>query len=477
MTLVLDRSGAAPVLRRSREAMSAELVRLRRLAVVAPFVFLTLVAFLVRGPFHEELHSTAWFLPMQAGLGVGVFLFSFAIFALIASVERQLVQRNLQLEAVLAVARETGASASLREALAPALEEVLAVTSAQAAEVWLLEGDQLALACHRGAAEHAFGERTRLAVGEGLPGVAAGAREPVLVHDLASDARFVRPGVVALGFESFGAFPLTRRGELLGVLAVAAKERSALACPVEQHLLAGIGEQLAVAIENAQLHARVLDAAVLEERERLARELHDGVAQVLGYVNAQTLGIKKLIGAGDAVAAEHEVGQLEAAAKSVFVEVREAILGLRAGNEGLLEGLHTYVAGVAALGDLDVRLEVGDGVEALVLPPSAEIQLVRIVQEALTNVRKHARAGSARVSIGHEDDVVVVEIADDGRGFDAARPRRIGWPHFGLQTMRERTEALGGRLEIDSAPGSGTTVRVSVPTSQVREVSGAGAAR
>lgn len=449
--------------RRRREGMSSELVRLRWLAIVAPVLFLTVVVYLVRGPVHDELHDFPGFLYLLVGVAAGVSLFSFAIFALIGSVEGQLVQRNRQLEAVLAVGRAASSSLRLADMLDAALDAILAVTSAEAAEVWLLENGELLLERQRGLDEEAFRERTRFPLGQGLPGVAAYEGRPLVVHDLAADPRFLRRRVTELGFQSFGAFPLARGGEIVGVLGVAARDERALSSDVERRLLEGIGEHVAVAIENARLHLRVLDAAVLEERERLARELHDGLAQVLGYVNMQTLAIKKLLASDRREEAEAAVAEMEGTAKHVYTDVREAILGLRTRNAGLLDSLRSHVLSFDRIADVHVRLEIDERAEALSVPASTEIQLVRIVQEALANVRKHAEARNALVSVGAEDGELLVAVEDDGRGFELERRRRTGWPHFGLQTMRERAEAVGGRLDLASAPGEGTRVLVRVP--------------
>jgi len=457
--------------------MSRELVRLRWLAIVAPSVFLTVVAYLFRGPAHEQLHSFPGFIYVLLVLAAGVAVFSFAIFGLIGRLENELMQRNRQLEAVLAVGRAANSSVRLADMLDAALDEILGVTSADAAEVWLLRNGELVLERQRGLDGEAFRERTRFRLGEGLPGVAAQSGQPLVVHDIALDPRFLRPRVTELGFQIFGAFPLMWRGETLGVLGVAGRDRAALSSAVERRLLEGIGEQVGVAIENARLHGRVLDEAVLEERERLGHELHDGLAQTLGYVNTQTLAIKKLLASGEGEKAQAEVAEMETTARQVYTDVREAILGLRTSTGGLLESIRSYVTRFDRLAGIDAHLEVDEQVETLPLPASTEIQLVRIVQEALANVRKHAGARSARVAIAAEDGELVVEVEDDGRGFDVEHRHRTGWPHFGLQTMRERAEAIGGRLELVSAPGEGTRIVVRVPLEHVSAASDASPAR
>jgi signal transduction histidine kinase len=116
---------------------------------------------------------------------------------------------------------------------------------------------------------------------------------------------------------------------------------------------------------------------------------------------------------------------------------------------------------------IPVEIDVPLGAERSKLPPSVEIQLMRVVQEALTNVRKHSKATSVQVKFEpNGDNELRVIIADDGQGFELARPRLTGWPRFGLQTMRERAEAVGGALKIDSAVGKGTRVEVRVPLPQ-----------
>ena len=454
------------------------LPRLKWFAIVAPAVFLGAVTYLLRGPAHEQLHEFPGFLFVLAVLTVAVAGFSFLVFGVIAKLDRhvveqndQLSRRNQELAALLAVGQAASSSLRLSDVLDEALGAILDVTSAEAAEVWLVEQrGELALERQAGEGVEAFRERTRLGAGEGLPGLAAQSGSPVVVHDLASDPRFVRPRVKELGFQTFCALPLRRSGETVGVLGVAAREPEALTSAAELRLLEGIGEQLAIAIENAQLHARVLDATVLEERERLARELHDGLAQVLGYVNTQTLAIKKLLASGRREEAQRQVAQMESTAKQVYTDVREAILGLRATRGALVPSLRRYLADHGRTTTVTPQLEVSEEAARLALPASAEIQLIRIVQEALANVRKHAEASSTTVSLDVEGEELVIEVSDDGRGFDAGRSVRTGWPRFGLQIMRERAEAIGGVFAVASRPGGGTTVVVRVPVAKPAEV-------
>ncbi len=458
---------------------------LKWLSVAVPIIFLVIVQWLLHTYF-EVLHDWPWVLMLFSVVTVTVIAFSNAVFSYIELLSRRLVeqtrevsQRNRELAALLAVGQSGRTSVRLDEVLDAALDAVLAVTSAEAAEVWLVTEDgELVLERLRGSGADAFRERERLQLGEGLPGLAARTGEPVVVHDLASDARFVRGTVQELGFESFCALPLQRGARTVGVLAVAARNPQALCSDPERRLLEGIGEQVALAIENTRLHERVLDAAVLEERERIGRELHDGLAQVLGYINTQTLAIRKLLDSGQTGPADESLAAMEEAARHVYGDVREAILGLRtAPREGLAASLRAYLADYRLMGTGELDLEVDAEAETLRLPASVELQLLRITQEALSNIRKHAGAASTIVRLRVDGDDLVVEVADDGRGFDPKRPVPSGWPRFGLQTMRERANAIGGRLEVRSRPGEGTTVLVHAPLHERAELEHARPAR
>lgn len=376
------------------------------------------------------------------------------------------LQRTREMEALLAISRAVAASLDLPLVLDRALEAILEVTSAEAAEIWLVHGDGTL------ARDRSVGSATPLeestSFWEGadlpdLPDLVIASREPVLVHDVAGDDRFLGTAVRRAGFQTYCALPLLHREAPLGVLVLVARDPHALTRSEELKLLAGVGEVIGVAIENARLYERVQDTAVLEERERLAREMHDGLAQMLTYVNAQSLAIGKLLGAGHLEDARRELAQLEQRVQEAYGDVREAILGLRTSPRapgGLLASLARYLESFEDMTNIRTRLEVDEAAVEATLPSAVEIQLTRIVQEALANVRKHARAKTARVCVEPTGDGLRIVVADDGRGFDPTRLEPQGWPRFGLQTMRERAEAVGGSFLIISQPGEGTRVTV-----------------
>jgi signal transduction histidine kinase len=237
--------------------------------------------------------------------------------------------------------------------------------------------------------------------------------------------------------------------------------------------LSALATQVNLALEAARLRDELRILAIQGERERIAREMHDGLAQVLAYVSTKSQAVDEMLVDGRVAEARKQLGELSAAARSVYVDVREAILSLSPPvlpERGLSSALEEYAARYAESSKLAVRFEAT--AEANRAPLSAEVQteVFGVAREALTNVRKHARAQRVTVALARDGSEVVLRISDDGVGFDSEKagsgPEK--WPHFGLAGMRERAEAVGGRIVWRSQPGSGSTVELRVPVAVVR---------
>ena len=232
--------------------------------------------------------------------------------------------------------------------------------------------------------------------------------------------------------------------------------------------LSALATQAGLALEAARLRDELRALAVQGERERIAREMHDGLAQVLGYVNTKSQAVDEMLADGRVAEARKQLGELAAAARSVYVDVREAILSLSPPvlpERGLASALEEYAARYAESSKLAVRFQATS--EANQAPLSTEIkaEVFGIAREALTNVRKHAHAQRVTIGLTREGAEVVLRISDDGVGFDpeAAGRGPEKWPHFGLAGMRERAEAVGGRVAWHSRPGAGSEVELRVP--------------
>lgn len=222
-----------------------------------------------------------------------------------------------------------------------------------------------------------------------------------------------------------------------------------------------------------QAHERLVQQeralAALREREQLARELHDSVGQVFAYVSLQVDAALKLLDDGKTSLATAQLGRLGSIARDAHADVREFILDLRMApteHRAFLPALRRYLEGFAQNYGIATTLLPPDGLPAglddAALEPEAQAQLFRIVQEALSNARKHGGARAVTVSFDRQDGQALVSVQDDGHGFDPSAVEG----GFGLRFMRERAAEMGGCVEVQSEPGRGTRVVVAVPLRQ-----------
>lgn len=231
----------------------------------------------------------------------------------------------------------------------------------------------------------------------------------------------------------------------------------------EQLILDMFAVAAAAGIENADRLEQAQALATVEERERIARDLHDDLGQLLGFLTAKIQAAQELVSTGRSAQAAEELAGLEAASRGLSAQVREAILGLRTSvgpDRPLGRALEEYTAEFGIQAGLRTSYE-GDGGAGELLPGSVRYQALRIAQEALSNVRRHASATSVVVALRERGGDLELSVQDDGIGFNPATAAGSG--RFGLKTMSERARAAGGSLEIHSAPGEGTTVLATVP--------------
>ena len=246
---------------------------------------------------------------------------------------------------------------------------------------------------------------------------------------------------------------LRARGQLVGLLAVEKRDAFSLT-QRDAQLLEGVGEQAALAIDNARLFRRLRTVGADQERTRIARDLHDRVGQSLAYLAFE---LERLVGKADASPIKAELEGLRDDVRQAVSEVRETLYDLRtevSEQVGLSIVLEDFVQRVSSRSGLKVQLLV-DGDERL--PLTHERELLRITQEAMTNVERHASATSVIVSLRLRAGEALLEVVDDGCGFVKGSAGRLD--SYGLVGMRERADAIGAALDIDTAPGRGTTIR------------------
>jgi signal transduction histidine kinase len=289
--------------------------------------------------------------------------------------------------------------------------------------------------------------------------------------------KFVISGGVALGLALVGATLMART--LTRPL-----RRLALACQriaggnLEEPVAVGgrdeIG-QLGSAFElmrqrlkqsRQDLEERSKALATLEERDRIAGEMHDSLSQVLSYIRLSASAIDERIASGDVTTARDKLEEVRQAARDAYEDVRQDIFALRARGtleKGLLPALREFLNHYRAQTGLGVELNISDQRD-IRLGEGAQVQLLRIIQEALANVRKHAKARAVAIQFSRDGGWVEVSVADDGQGFEPEQAGHQGY-RFGLQMMKERAESLGGTLAVLSRLREGTRILVRLPVS------------
>jgi len=249
--------------------------------------------------------------------------------------------------------------------------------------------------------------------------------------------------------------PLVSELRLLGIMSVERGDGPAFTLQ-ERRLLDVFGAEAAALLERSHRYEGVAAAAVLEELSRLAREIHDGLAQHLAFLKMRVAWLQR----STAPVENKSLQDIETVLETALAEARQAISTLRAEPSGTstAQAICEYARQFAQLSDLKVSIDADDNVPEVA--PRARVELLRVVQEALNNVRKHAHSSAVQIQIQRWADSLVVCVQDDGSGFPPGQERG---GHFGLDIMTERAESIGGSLEVTSSPGTGTVVCIHVP--------------
>lgn len=450
-----------------RNAMS--LRRLKWMSIVIPVAFVLAVDVLRHTVRPDLLLSWPGYVLVGGVVLIGALLFADVIFGVVGRMQRRLEQKNRELlalhEAAVAVSSELGIDAVLQKVV----DEARELVGARYGALSVLGSD--------GRIEHFITsgitaeQRARIGpppTGHGLLGVALKEGQPLRLPDLSHDPRSVGFPPNHPPMRSLLVVPVFAAGAVMGNLYLAEKLENEEFSTEDEESLQRFATQAGVAIANARLHRQVGSVAITDERERIAREMHDSLAQVLGYVNTKAQAAQELIEAGEPGRASAHIGQLAEAARSAYVDVRENILALRTSalaGRPLAEALREYAVAWEEQSGIGTEVSVEAQTANSLLGPTGEVQLMRIIQEALANVRKHAGATQARISVVEVDGVVQTLVEDNGAGFEPTAVTRGAFPQFGLATMRERAESVGGTLTVESARGKGTRVVARLPLS------------
>ncbi len=348
------------------------------------------------------------------------------------------------------------------------LRRLLAVAGAQAGAVRLMsrDGETLHVFVDDGM-DAAFREKEHCLVrGECACGEAT-LRNAAVIHVLSGKRTPISvtlPHCRDAGFATVAAFPIAAQQQVLGIFNLFYREVREIAGD-ERHLYESLGQNLGVAIESLRLHSRERELAITEERNLLAQELHDSIAQSLAFLNLQTQMLRKTLAAGDAAEVERVLAEIEAGVRESYADVRELLVHFRTrvGDGDVELGVRTLLARFQHQTGVVAEFQASGA--AMPLAPDDQLQVMHILQEALSNVRKHARASKVEVELARGPGYRFV-VRDDGCGFDPAAPPADSADHVGLRIMGEQAARIGGSVSVTSSPGHGTEVRLHLPVAQ-----------
>jgi len=384
----------------------------------------------------------------------------------VAMKTRSLEGKNRELEILYAISAFLRTPNDVDTLCHGFLQRVRHTLGADASSARLLDVDSqnLCLTVHEGLDDAFVESEAVLACGECLCGEAVNSNASILADVDAPTSVLTLDGCRRAGFRAVSATAITASKRVLGVFNLYFKHPQPLA-DSDRQMLETLGQQLGIAIENQRLHASDRELAVSEERNLLARELHDSIAQGLAFLNLQVQMLEQALAGGREGEARDTLAMIRQGVQESYDDVRELLVHFRTRVEqqdldaAITAALRRVAEQTGIATDLDVQ---GDGAP---LDPEAETQVLYIVQEALSNVRKHASARAVQVSVRRGMEGLTVAVRDDGVGFDeeSAGQRAAGEAHIGLQIMRERAMRIGGQFAVRSSRGKGTEIRLELP--------------
>jgi two-component system, NarL family, nitrate/nitrite sensor histidine kinase NarX len=368
----------------------------------------------------------------------------------------------------LALLYDSAAFLQVRQTLEPMCEgfidRIMRYFGADGASVRLVEAgnDKVHLVVHLGLSEEMVRTERCVPVGDCLCGEAAQDRKPI-VHLLRTLPDPVATRCARDGFATVSVFQIFAQDQHLGVFSLHFRTEKSFD-DKETALLETLGRLLGTGIENMRLAAREREMAISEERNMVARGLHDSIAQGLNFLNLQVQMLEKSLDTGQQQEAADIVPLLRAGVQESYEDVRELLQNFRSRltEDDLNSALRKAVRKFRDQTGVDASFKA-DGSGGPPFAREEQLQILFIVQEALSNIRKHAGADSVLVRVRDGRDFSL-SISDNGVGFDSAAVPTAGNSHVGLHIMRERARHINADLAIDSGSGTGTTVRLHVPS-------------
>jgi two-component system nitrate/nitrite sensor histidine kinase NarX len=384
----------------------------------------------------------------------------------VADKTRDLARKNRELGTLYDVATLLNRHGPIEDTCRHMLRKLQALLGASAGAVRIVEpgSGQLHMYIHEGLTPELARSEQCMSVGQCFCGQAAERKRSMIQHFAAGREEDMVYGCQQAGHETVAIFPIRYRNALLGVFDLHFVEKHTVT-HAERQMLEAVGRHLGAAIENQRLIARVKEMAVSEERNFLAQELHDSIAQSLAYLNLETQMLADALKRSDLAEAQDVLNDIRKGVAESYENVRELLVHFRTRvkHEDIALTIRQTLERFEA--QTGIRTRFTESGTAVPLPPDRQLQVLHILQEALSNVRKHAGASTVEVSM-QRNGLYEFCVSDDGAGFDLAAAEHPEGRHMGLRIMRERAERIGAAVRIESEPGRGTRVTLALPLAQ-----------
>ncbi len=382
--------------------------------------------------------------------------------------EEELKLAHSQLTTLLEISQTVVSTLDLEPLLNLILEKLASVVRYSGAAILPLENNVLTIQAYRGPVLLVDSDMIRVPMasyGELRRLILRG--QPFFIRDLNDHPQIMseinsalgQPGHMLRRFRSWLVVPLVVKDFQIGIMVLTHRKANYYNRPA-RNMVQMFANQVAIAIQNAQLYSEAQTTAVLEERNRLARELHDSVAQALYSISLYANATRKALSANKIEVVDSHLRELQRTSSEAVADMRLLIYELRPPileEEGLVEAIRTRLESVEARSGIQVILQV-DGEPQL--PKTIETEVYRVIQEALNNILKHAHATYVIVKIIDDQNHFYVTIQDNGKGFDQALIGKSGG--HGFRNIRERIHRIGGIFRIDTAPGQGTSIHIEI---------------
>ncbi len=381
----------------------------------------------------------------------------------VADKTRDLARKNRELGTLYDVATLLNKHGPIGDTCRHMLRKLQALLGAAAGAVRLVEpgSGQLHMYIHEGLSPELARAEQCMSIGHCFCGQAAQRKRATIEHFAVEREEDVVYGCQKAGYETVAIFPIRYRNALLGVFDLHFAQKHTVT-RAERQMLEAVGRHLGAAIENHRLIARVKEMAVSEERNFLAQELHDSIAQSLAYLNLETQMLAAALKSSDLAEAQDLLNDIRKGIDESYENVRELLVHFRTRvkHEDIAITIRQTLERFEA--QTGIRTRFTESGTAVPLPPDRQLQVLHILQEALSNVRKHAGASTVEVSM-QRNGVYEFCVSDDGAGFEPALVEHPAGRHMGLRIMRERAQRIGAVARIESQPGRGTRVTLVLP--------------